>query len=748
MMATEQIRGALRKRILMITPKFIQDSLRKTIWNGATIALFILCTALLLFYRIGDASASTLPCDCSKTETTFAADMSDSHLSSPQLQRVGEQRQVTTSTELHKSELQNSIAAMSFGQGADITVEEVLGRVVLAPADGFGEWHILADDGNILRLNATREQSYFLSAVPSISDAVVVTFERLTADSGNLNTLMAIEAETTIPSDDGTALTHVSLYGSIVTVPSVGDGIGQWKVYSEGSVYDVDIYDKGAFTRGLPKQGTDVYVRGWALAPQHLSADTVEVSDGITQYQIGQQPVIKISGQIVGTPTPVEEQWLWRIRDQSRIYLVQTNTETQFHPTVPAPGTFVDLFVIHQEINEPPVVITMSINTFEVGEIIVRLQPNVDINAIVDTYSLRYVQTVFQARNIHRLSAANPTAGYLSHSIDKLEQDPNVLWAELNYISVLPVTGHPHRAWGWGGTDESIFVNQYAFQQVNLGDVHGAYQGDQQLIAVIDTGIDLRHPALINKLENGIDLVDNDNLPNDRGPGLVQGHGTHIGGVILHVAPESRILPIRVLDPDGRGDIFAVATAIEWAVNHDADVINLSLGTIEDSQILHDAVRWATERGVTIVAAAGNDNSLELHYPAAYTETLAITAVGEKMSKADFANYGDWVDLAAPGVGITSTVVSAQGSGYASWSGTSMAAPFVSGTVAILRDKYPNMAVAEIKQRLVNRGNRIVAQDSRYIDLLGTYLNIEASMRDDPLNILYLPSIIGTLAQQ
>lgn len=726
----------------MVTPKTNNRNVRKVSWRRGAIALLLLGNFLSLFYMTGSASAAILPCDCAIVKVAPTTEDSLSYIAHGQI--VHGQIVQEHHAKAQPIEQVNTLTAAKSANQTASTLEEMVGRVHLAPAtsNGYGEWQILVEGNNILRLQATQDQSYFLSTVPAISDTVAVIFERLTADSGNIITMMRVDDETTTIPEDAKALTHVSLHGSIVTVPAVDNGVGRWKVYSEGSIYDVDVYDEEAFTRGQPGQGTDVYVRGWSLAPQHLSADILEVDDGITQYKTGKQSTTKLSGQVVGTPTPLADGWLWRIRDQTTIYLVQTNTETQFYPVVPTSGTFVDLLVAAQDMEKPPIVINMSVNTFEIGEIIVRLQPEIEIDAIVETYAVTHVQTVFQAQNIYRLSTSNPTAGYLGYMIAELRKEPTVLWAELNYISDLPIAGHPHRVWGWGGIDDSSYITQIAFDQVNFGNVHESYQGNRQLIAVLDTGIDLKHPALMDKYERGIDLVDNDNLPNDRGPGNVQGHGTHISGIITYVAPESRILPIRVLDPDGRGDIFAVATAIEWAVNHDADVINLSLGTVEDSQVLHDAIRWAAQQGVTIIAAAGNEDSEELHYPAAYTETLAVTAVGETMIKADFANYGDWVDLAAPGVGITSTMVSAQGSGYAAWSGTSMAAPFISGTAAIIREKYPDITAAELKQRLVDRGNTLTAQNMRHIGLLGTFLNIEASMRDDPPNIQYLPIIV------
>jgi subtilisin family serine protease len=149
---------------------------------------------------------------------------------------------------------------------------------------------------------------------------------------------------------------------------------------------------------------------------------------------------------------------------------------------------------------------------------------------------------------------------------------------------------------------------------------------------------------------------------------------------------------------------------------------------------------------VSVVAAAGNSNTSVLHYPAAYSAVVAVTAVGETKTKAPFANYGSWIDVAAPGVGITSTIVTAQGSGYATWSGTSMATPFVSGAIALLRQKFPEKQVRELHQRLQTRSEVIDEQNIPYPGLLGTFLHVEAAMAEDVVSpfkfALYIPLII------
>ncbi len=167
----------------------------------------------------------------------------------------------------------------------------------------------------------------------------------------------------------------------------------------------------------------------------------------------------------------------------------------------------------------------------------------------------------------------------------------------MNYVSEIPSgpVGNPYRTWKWGSNDNTGYINQTALEQVDLPPVQGVYSGTNVVVAVLDTGIDVSHPALVGHVLPGIDLVNEDAIPQD-GPepgqpdGPAEGHGTHISGIVLLVAPESKVMPVRVLDVDGRGDMFVLAHAIDWAVANGADVINLSLGTDADANVLKEAI--------------------------------------------------------------------------------------------------------------------------------------------------------------
>ena len=210
------------------------------------------------------------------------------------------------------------------------------------------------------------------------------------------------------------------------------------------------------------------------------------------------------------------------------------------------------------------------------------------------------------------------------------------------------------------------------------------------LVAVVDTGIYYTHPDLTaNYVALGYDWVNNDNDPIDD-----HGHGTHCAGIIAATINNSigitglaqvRIMAEKVLDSGGGGYWDWVANGIINATDCGAKIISMSLGGYGDSELVHDAVRYAYEAGVLVIAAAGNDNTNTKLYPAGYDEVIAVAATDQYDNKASFSNWGDWIELAAPGVDIYSTVPW----GYESWSGTSMACPHVSGIAALVWSQYP-----------------------------------------------------------
>ncbi|HEY8529054.1 MAG TPA: S8 family peptidase [Paenibacillaceae bacterium] len=225
---------------------------------------------------------------------------------------------------------------------------------------------------------------------------------------------------------------------------------------------------------------------------------------------------------------------------------------------------------------------------------------------------------------------------------------------------------------------------------------------DDIVVAVIDTGVQADHPDLKGRLTEGCNVINPGEPPEDD-----VGHGTHVAGIIAATVNNAegvagmtwytKIMPIKALDGTGTGSTYSVAEAILWATDHGADVINLSLGNYAEAAFLHDAIRYAVGRGVLVVAASGNDNTDQPGYPAAYPEVLAVAATDPDTGRAYFSNYGDYIDLAAPGTNIPSTY---PGGRYAALSGTSMASPHVAALIALVRAVNPALTPEEIADLL------------------------------------------------
>jgi thermitase len=219
-------------------------------------------------------------------------------------------------------------------------------------------------------------------------------------------------------------------------------------------------------------------------------------------------------------------------------------------------------------------------------------------------------------------------------------------------------------------------------------------------VAVVDTGIAANHPDLKDKIAAQTDVVRDDNVAeDDRG-----GHGTHVAGTVAAatnngkgvaaVCPSCKLLIAKSGDRTGLWD-SDVVQGVYWSVDNRAKVINLSLGFAGESRILEDAVDYAWQHGVVVVAAAGNFDTDEPSYPAAYDKVISVAATDEADKRADFSNYGK-IDVAAPGVGILSTVPGADR--YGVKDGTSMASPHVAALAGLLAAQ--GLTAPEIRRRI------------------------------------------------
>jgi hypothetical protein len=242
---------------------------------------------------------------------------------------------------------------------------------------------------------------------------------------------------------------------------------------------------------------------------------------------------------------------------------------------------------------------------------------------------------------------------------------------------------------------------------------------EEVVIAVVDSGVEALHADLVGAVDPGYDFVDDDGDASD-----LNGHGTAVAGIAAARANNGlgaagacwscRILPIRVLRPDGFALNATMARAVDFAVERGAAVVNLSVYGENRNSALRESIRRARAAGVLVVAAAGNEAVSTPEYPAAYPETISVGATIEDGALADYSSRGDWVKVAAPGCTPTTLL----GGGFGAGCGTSGATPLVAGIVALLRASAPFATAAQIETALARtarpvRGVRFGLVDAR-----------------------------------
>lgn len=224
----------------------------------------------------------------------------------------------------------------------------------------------------------------------------------------------------------------------------------------------------------------------------------------------------------------------------------------------------------------------------------------------------------------------------------------------------------------------------WGIDRIDAERVWGDSTGASIKVAVIDTGISLSHPDLASRVRGGYNAISSTKSANDD-----NGHGTHVAGIIgaidnsigvIGAAPNVDLYAVKVLNRNGSGYVSDIIEGIDWAIQNGMQIINMSLGATQDILSFHLAVQRAKNSGIVLVAAAGNDGGA-VNYPAVYDEVIAVSASDSSDNLAGWSSRGPQIDLAAPGVSIFSTY---KGSSYATLSGTSMAAPHVAGTAALL----------------------------------------------------------------
>ncbi|GAB3798953.1 S8 family serine peptidase [Virgibacillus kimchii] len=274
-----------------------------------------------------------------------------------------------------------------------------------------------------------------------------------------------------------------------------------------------------------------------------------------------------------------------------------------------------------------------------------------------------------------------------------ISQNEEVYTTESTVMNNVAADLHPEQAWH--------------YEMVNAPEAWDTTNGSSDVrVAVLDTGIDHNHQSLR-------DLVRTDLGGNFVGGSSTmdyQGHGTHVAGTVASygsvsgVMQEATLIPVKVLGDDGSGSIFGIIEGVLHSVSVDADVINMSLGGGGYNQSFDDAVQTAVNAGTIVVAASGNEYQSSISYPAAYESVIAVGSVTSNKSRSPFSNYGNGLDLMAPGSNIYSTVPN---NGYNSLSGTSMASPHVAGVAGLLRAADPDASVAEVRDAMNNTAEEV-----------------------------------------
>jgi thermitase len=247
--------------------------------------------------------------------------------------------------------------------------------------------------------------------------------------------------------------------------------------------------------------------------------------------------------------------------------------------------------------------------------------------------------------------------------------------------------------------NDPMLGNQWGLTSARFSGAWNDAKGDTAKVAIVDSGAYSNHPD-IGRIVAQRDFVEGDAVADDK-----HGHGTHVTGIAGALTDngkgvaggcfECELLIAKVMGPLGFTTDSRIVKGINWSVNHGADVVNLSLGGTGDSSVLRTAVNRAYGRGAVVVAAAGNEGSDRLVYPAAYWKVIAVSATSADGRLVPFSNRGEWIDLAAPGKSILST---SKSGGYERLSGTSMSAPFVSGLAGLLASR--GMPADSIRQRM------------------------------------------------
>ncbi len=323
-------------------------------------------------------------------------------------------------------------------------------------------------------------------------------------------------------------------------------------------------------------------------------------------------------------------------------------------------------------------------------EYIIKIGPESSLQELSDLFT-KYGVQVEREVTVLNTQLLKIGSENLEGFLEELQTKPGIEYIEENShnIAMLEIPNDP------------FYSMQYGLEAINAPVGWALKKASASVtIAILDTGIDLDHPDLVGAVVAGFNILQGNDFTDDD-----NGHGTQVAGICAAVTDNGQgiagvswgaaIMPVKVLDRFGNGSFQNVADGIIWAVDHGAQVLNLSLGGTTPSLLMEDAIKYAVGKGAVVVAAAGNKGVNILTYPAQYEPVIAVGATGSDNQVAGFSNFGPELDVVAPGGNIYT--LNNQG-GYGYMTGTSAATPFTSGLAAILLSVKGNSSINVVKQ--------------------------------------------------
>jgi len=421
----------------------------------------------------------------------------------------------------------------------------------------------------------------------------------------------------------------------------------------------------------------------------------------------------------------------------------------------------------------PPKAISLDrsyLQNYVPGEVIVKFKHDVGLNkifggssvkskyhsidAILDKHKIIDTKKVFRKKELQNINKLKIKGEKIIDLINDLNSNPFVEYAEPNYIAnFFFIPNDPLYQLQWHHQN----IESEAAWDIEIGK-------EETIIAIVDSGVRYYHEDLAANIWNNTDEIPNNGIDDDnnsyiddiRGYDFVDenndpddslGHGTHCAGIAAGVGnnslgisgacPNCRIMPIKA------GNYWLehedIAQALMYAADNNASIISMSFGGPE-SNLLESAINYAFEKGVALIASAGNSGSSAKSYPAGYENVLAVAATDINDQKAGFSNYGYWVDLAAPGIDVFSTHIpfahlsdtcnDDDGDGYGNCSGTSMSAPLVSGVAGLVLSKNAGLSHREVYAQLIGTADNISNSE------IGGRINSFKALNETPDKIL------------